>query len=106
MFRWPPRSSTSTESAVRPVISFAMVSPLQPPPMITMSTGFRVIMETLCLFVFPRPTRVSGDLLETRGFWSPWHPVVLVDITPVIHARARESDQLPADQVHVPTVHR
>src|SRR6266478_2607744 len=66
VFLGPPRSSTTTERAVREPSSLAMSRPVHPPPMITTSTDGKVFIpdprwDGLCLVSLGVSWRVSGE---------------------------------------------
>src|SRR5262249_35829101 len=92
-----PRSSTTTERDVRAVSSFAIVRPVQPPPMITTSTGLSVVVGCLLTLILPRRGLVLRDLLEAGRRRTKRLAVVHVDVVSIGHARAGKPDQLPAD---------
>src|SRR6185503_17614707 len=100
-----PRSSTRTESGVRVVSSRAIVRPVQPPPTIATSTGFKRV-GSLPTFVFPGREPMAGHLLETFRRGPPRLAVMRVDVCAIVHQRAGEADQLPPGQICVATVHR
>src|SRR5437016_3999802 len=83
-----------------------MVRPVQPPPMITRSTGFNAVRGCLLTLVFPRRRLVLGDLLETRGLGTKGAPMMGVDVVSVAHLRPGKPDEFPADEVRVAAVHR
>src|ERR1700744_782873 len=94
-----PRSSTSTERPVAPVNSFAMVRPVQPPPMMATSTGLRFVMFKGIIFPW-------GDIIGERRHTSyetariPHHPEAGPRRRAALHAGARTLPAYGAGRRH------
>ena len=55
----------------------------------------------LAFFVFPDLRLAVRDLFQPSRLRPERRAIVLIDLIPVTHTRARETDQLPADQIHI-----
>src|SRR5262245_37152277 len=95
--RCAPRSSTRIFSPVGPS-SLARMPPVQPMPMMTMSTG-----GSLVAMMHP-PSRHIGDA-DGIGGEAP-SVVVGLDVFGIVGGDAREADHLPADLVAVAAIDR
>src|SRR5438552_3003467 len=101
--RFTPRSRTTTESPVRAVTSFAMVSPAHPPPTITMSTGLKalVIPRASRRLILPRLHARVRRLAQRDRLRTIRAAVVLVDVIAIVELRTGIPDELPSDHVRV-----
>src|SRR5262249_17296213 len=95
--RWPPRSSTTIFNPVGPS-SLAMMPPVQPMPMMTISTGGSLV----AMIVLPSTHVCNADRVrhETATV------AVFLDVLGIVGIDAGKAQHLPSDLVPVAAVDR